>query len=181
MEVEQLNKLNRERETTLARLSRIAGYKSVENTTAPSVEHTRIKGRPIGTMSIDAAMGTLWSQAVSVQIDDKKDEKQKNILGQMTDYMSVIDEAKHSGSSKINETGKLNSNKVNNDEKSWQSYINGRMDLIGKRSSKKVYPFDVLDSNRSDAFLLYSYDKRGFHSTLGAGVNHSTSGFTSKI
>lgn len=177
-----MNELNRERENTLARLSRLAGYQSVEQQTTPSVENHQIKGRPVGAMSIDAAMGTLWGQAIATQIGEKQDEKSESINNQLEGYKTVIEEAKQSGKlADDNEVKELKAVKVKNDEKSWESYINNRMEMIGKRKTTKIYPFDVLDQNRSDVFLLYSYDKRGFHSTLGASTNRSTSGFTNQI
>ena len=137
--------MDRKRELVLQRLSKI-GSLSVSSYVA---ENEKFKGQPVGTMSIEAAIGTYI------------------MTNQMADYMSVLEESRI-----ISIKKGIDVVKDNTDECQTDSDITDLQDLSEsnelsepKNNTSAIY--DKLDANRCAGFLLYSYNKNGIHSVLG--------------
>lgn len=131
----------------LQRISRIGGIHAAQGVTA----NERFRGRPIGAMSIEAAINTYMAgisspimlgfclrQDICVRTAD---ETEQYIVQQMPGAVISVEES-------------------------------------GSDSDKEALPdkgmmiiYDALDANRCSGFLFYSYNKHGVHSVLGEYMN----------
>lgn len=156
--------MNRRREIALQRISRIGSLPAVE-----SVTQTKFKGRPIGSISIEAAINKYMdkkeNESQVIEHRDKYIKTSNNqqqqtsdmIVGQMSEYMSMLEECRH-----------VNIRRGKDIEES-AANIKTKKIYSGYYEKPEAEPgkYDNLDANRCPAFLLYSYDKNGVHSTLG--------------
>ena len=132
--------MDRKRELVLQRLSRIDSL-SVSSYVA---ENEKFKGQPVGTMSIEAAIGTYI------------------MTNQMADYMSVLEESRIISIKKGIDVVKDNTDDNITD---LQDLSKANKLYESKNNTSAIY--DKLDANRCAGFLLYSYNKNGIHSVLG--------------
>ena len=155
--------MDKRRELVLQRLSRIDHL----NTSPYVAQNEKFIGRPVGTMSIEAALGTYMSDSENTEVFYFKqdtftktpDDSKQQIVKQMADYRSVLQQSRLIYSKKS--AGSDNT----------YNYSNQGYDNIYDEACDDVYEelsvYDKLDANRSAGFLLYSYNKRGMHSVLG--------------
>lgn len=152
--------MNREREAVLMRLNRLSQYSTTENTVPDNLNGTVFNKKALGSMTIEAAIG-FWSQDEAVYVQDETDPKQQKTAKAMSSYARMLEEAKKASPQ---ETDAYNVREAQSRE------VELFNQYIGQRMSAEIQSvpidFDILDKNRSDACLLYSYDRRGRHSTL---------------
>lgn len=174
--------MNKNRELTLQRLSRIGGLAAVENVARaenPKVISMVIKGRPVGTLTIEAALGAYLSGKKSAQdayINTSKDPKQQ-LSYQMAEYMSTLEESQLANAKAGDPDDKseelLEEERRKKTEQILKTNKSARYQFAHYRKQEKeeLSVFDKLDANRCSGFLLYSYDKNGIHSVLGENRN----------
>lgn len=175
-------KMNKNRELTLQRLSRIGGLAAVESAARaenPKVISMVIKGRPVGTLTIEAALGAYLSGKKSAQdayINTSKDPKQQ-LSYQMAEYMSTLEESQLANAKAEDTDDKsedlLEEERRKKTEQILKTNKSARYQFAHYRKQEKeeLSVFDKLDANRCSGFLLYSYDKNGIHSVLGENRN----------
>jgi len=175
-------KMNKNRELTLQRLSRIGGLAAVESVARaenPKVISMVIKGRPVGTLTIEAALGAYLSGKKSAQdayINTSKDPKQQ-LSYQMAEYMSTLEESQLANAKSEDTDDKseelLEEERRKKTEQILKTNKSARYQFAHYRKQEKeeLSVFDKLDANRCSGFLLYSYDKNGIHSVLGENRN----------
>lgn len=174
--------MNKNRELTLQRLSRIGGLAAVESVARaenPKVISMVIKGRPVGTLTIEAALGAYLSGKKSAQdayINTSKDPKQQ-LSYQMAEYMSTLEESQLANAKSEDTDDKseelLEEERRKKTEQILKTNKSARYQFAHYRKQEKeeLSVFDKLDANRCSGFLLYSYDKNGIHSVLGENRN----------
>lgn len=174
--------MNKNRELTLQRLSRIGGLAAVESAARaenPKVISMVIKGRPVGTLTIEAALGAYLSGKKSAQdayINTSKDPKQQ-LSYQMAEYMSTLEESQLANAKAEDTDDKsedlLEEERRKKTEQILKTNKSARYQFAHYRKQEKeeLSVFDKLDANRCSGFLLYSYDKNGIHSVLGENRN----------
>lgn len=179
--------MNKSRELTLQRLSRIGGLPAVESVARmenPMAVSMIIKGKPVGTLTIEAALGAYMSRKAGAYdlrtmqdtyISTSKDTKQQ-LSHQMTEYMSTLEEsqlanarnqaADDKSQEELDEELRKKTEKILKTNKS-ASYQFAHY----RKQEEELTVYDKLDANRCSGFLLYSYDKNGIHSILGENIS----------
>lgn len=139
--------MNRKRKLTLQRVSRIGSLTSVEVIPV----NVKFKGRPIGSLTIEAAIALYIHDASKRQdVFITKFRKTKHLHDSHSHN-------NHSHSSRSHDGHSHNSHSHSKHVHNSQPHTHS-----GHRVS-----YDMLDANRCAGFLLYSYDKNGAHSVLG--------------
>lgn len=166
--------MNKSRELTLQRLSRIGGLAAVESVTHienPMAASMLIKGKPVGTLTIEAALGAYLAGKKSAQdayINMSKDPKQQ-LSNQMAEYMVTLEESQHTnakaGDTDEDERQKKTEQILKTNKSARYQFAHYR-----KQEQEELSVYDKLDANRCEGFLLYSYDKNGIHSVLGESI-----------
>lgn len=176
----EVKKMNKSREMTLQRLSRIGGLAAVESVARmenPMAVSMIIKGKPIGTLTIEAALGVYMAgkkgaydmrTMQDVYISTSKDTKQQ-LSQQMTEYRSTLEESQHTnakaGDTDDDERQKKTEQILKTNKSARYQFAHYR-----KQEQEELSVYDKLDANRCEGFLLYSYDKNGIHSVLGESI-----------
>lgn len=185
--------MNKSRELTLQRLSRIgdlAAAESVVRVENPMVVSMIMKGKPVRTLTIEAALGAYLSGKKSAHdlrmmqdsyINTSKDPKQQ-LSKQMEEYMVALEEsqlanAKTGGTDEKLEK-ELDEERQKKTEKILKTNRSARYQFAHYRKQEKeeLSVYDKLDANRCSGFLLYSYDKNGIHSVLGENISPGSYG-----
>ncbi|MDE7322693.1 MAG: hypothetical protein K2N73_08130 [Lachnospiraceae bacterium] len=170
--------MNRRRELTLQRVSRIGGLSAVESIP----QNTRFKKSTSGaftTLTIEAALGAYMAKdddaynvrrqdAYIPSYGDPKRNEQEQLSRQMDEYVSSLEESQLTNA-KSQLEGRRAAEQLNI-KKFEEALANDpsaqyQLSRYKKKHSKSDY--DVLDAKRCSGFLLYSYDKNGAHSVLG--------------
>ena len=170
--------MNRRRELTLQRVSRIGGLSAVEGIP----QNTRFKKSTSGafsTLTIEAALGAYMMKEDAVHsarrqdtyssgYGDAKKNEQVQISRQMDEYISALEESQLASAKSQLESRRaaeqLNARKL---EEALANDPSAQYQLSRYRKKKNKSDYDALDANRCSGFLLYSYDKKGVHSVLG--------------
>lgn len=183
----EVKKMNKSREMTLQRLSRIgdlAAAESVTHVEKPVMVSMVIKGKPVGTLTIEAALGAYLSGKKRVQdvyINTSKDPKQQ-LSYQMAEYMVTLEESQHANAKAGDTDGKsqeeLEQERQKKTEQILKTNKSARYQFAHYRKQEKeeLSVYDKLDANRCSGFLLYSYDKNGVHSVLGENISPGSYG-----
>lgn len=197
--------MNRRRELTLQRLARIGALPASESAAQVEKPEAVSKAKPVGTLTIEAALGTYMAQPKSVhdlraQQDDyvstSKDPKQQRrqqVSQQMAEYMAAIEENRlanaRAGVAYDKSAQELEKEQEEKAQKALETDRSARYQLehYAKKQEQEPSAYDELDKNRCAGFLLYSYDKKGAHSVLGEnksigsyGGRSANGGFISK-
>lgn len=173
--------MNRRRELVLQRISRIGSLTAVQS--AP--QNRKFRGKPLGTLSIEAAIGTYYDQQKQQDTytrtsKDPKQREREQLSGQMTEYMSAIEESQlanaRQGLAHHPEDEQTAAQKL---EKALEHDPSAKYQLEKYRKNADQdaqTAYDRLDANRCAGFLLYSYDKYGAHSVLGEHITPGSYG-----
>ena len=173
--------MNRRRELVLQRISRIGSLTGINS--AP--QNSKFHGKPPGTMSIEAAIGTYYNQhrqqdTYTRTSKDPKQREREQLSGQMAEYLSAIEESQlantreglaHPATDEQIEAQKLEKALENDSSAKYQ------FEKYHKTTDPDAQTaYDRLDANRCAGFLLYSYDKYGAHSVLGEHITPGSYG-----
>ena len=171
----EVKQMNKNRELTLQRLSRIGGLTDVESVTHienPMAVSMVIKGKPVGTLTIEAALGAYLSGKKSARdayIQTSKDPRQQ-LSHQMAEYMVTLEESQHANA-KVGDTDEEERQKKTEQILKTNKSARYQFAHYRKQEKEELSVYDKLDANRCSGFLLYSYDKNGIHSVLGENRN----------
>lgn len=190
----EVNRMNRRRELTLQRLSRIGGLAAVEEAVQAEKPAAVSKGKPMGTPTIEAVLGTYMSGKKGVydlrtQQDDYVStaknpglRKQQQLSRQMAEYMAAIEESQLANArtgvyydKSAGEPDKERQEKTQQALKTDKS-AKYQMKRYAKKQEEELSVYDKLDANRCSGFLLYSYNKNGVHSVLGENISPGSYG-----
>ena len=181
--------MNRRRELTLQRLARIGALPATEIVVKVEKPETATKLKPVGTLTIEAALNAYMMRPKSVYdlraqqdsyVSTSKDPKQ-HLSHQMAEYMAAIEESQlanaragihYDKSTELDEESKEKAQEVLKTDKSARYQI----EHYKKKQEVQSTVYDMLDENRCPGFLLYSYDKNGTHSVLGENISPSSYG-----
>lgn len=170
--------MDRRRELTLQRVSRIGGISAAEGIP----QNTRFKKSTSGafsTLTIEAALGAYMMKedevysarrqdTYSSSYGDAKKNEQMQISRQMDEYISALGESHLASAKSQLESGRaseqLNARKL---EEALANDPSAQYQLSRYRKKNNRSDYDALDAKRCSGFLLYSYDKKGVHSVLG--------------
>ena len=173
--------MNRRRELVLQRISRIGSLTAAES--AP--QNRTFQGKPPGTLSIEAAIGTYYDQRKQQDTykrasKEPKQREREQLSGQMAEYLSAIEESQlanaraglaHSATDEQIAAQKLEKALENDPSAKYQ------LEKYRKNTDRSAQTaYDRLDANRCAGFLLYSYDKYGAHSVLGEHITPGSYG-----
>jgi len=189
----EVKQMNKSREMTLQRLSRIGGLTAAESVARvenPMVIPMIIKGKPVGTLTIEAALGAYlsgkksaydWRTMQDTYINTSKDPK-RQLSQQMAEYMVALEESQLANA-KAGDTGDKPQKELDEEwqkktEKILKTNKSARYQFAHYRKQEKeeLSVYDKLDANRCSGFLLYSYDKNGVHSVLGENISPGSYG-----
>lgn len=176
-------KMNKRRELTRQRLSRIGGLAAVDN--AVGVRESEVmKGKPVGAPSIEAVLGaympgkrgaydlrTRQDNYVSTSTDPKQ-----QLSRQMSEYMTMLE---GSAGGHFYKSAKEDGNESEaRTEAALRQDASARYKLehYAKNQDEAQSVYDILDENRCSGFLLYSYNKNGVHSVLGEDISSAGCG-----
>lgn len=184
--------MNRRRELTLQRLARIGALPASETVAHVEKPVSAAKLKPVGTMTIEAAINTYMKRQKAhigydlrpqqdSYVSTSKDPKQ-HLSQQMAEYMAAIEE-----SQLANARAGVNYDKsaAEPDEESKEKAENVlktdrsaryQLEHYKKKQEEPSTVYDLLDENRCPGFLLYSYDKNGTHSVLGENISPGSYG-----
>lgn len=179
--------MNRNRELTLQRLSRIGDLAAVDSVARVEEKAEALgttKGKPVGVLTIEAALGAYLSgkkNAHDLYINTSKDLKQQ-LSHQMAEYLVTLEESQHAnakaGDTNDEQQKALEEERQKKTEKILRTNKSARYQFAHYRKEEKeeLSVYDKLDANRCSGFLLYSYDKNGVHSVLGENISPSSYG-----
>ncbi len=180
----------RRRELTLQRLARIGALPASESVTQVEKPETIAKIKPVGSLSIEAALGIYMMRQKSVYdlrtmqdsyVSTSKDPKQQ-LSQQMAEYMAAIEESQlanaRAGISYDKSAAELDKENQEKAEKALKTDKSAKYQLehYTKKQETPSSVYDKLDENRCPGFLLYSYDKNGVHSVLGENISPGSYG-----
>lgn len=170
--------MNRRRELTLQRVSRIGSIAAVDNIS----QNTRYKGSQTGTRTntIEAALGTYLIRDNKVYdlsgqdtyipgYGDSGSEAQEQLSRQMKEYiaMSSAEESQLANAKSDLERRVAEHINIKKFEEALANDPSAQYQLSRYHKKDDETDFDRLDANRCSGFLLYSYNKKGVHSVLG--------------
>ena len=164
--------MNRRRELTLQRVSRIGGI------TARDRYPQNTKGRTTNAFTIEEALGTymtkedtvydLRGQDTYTRSDrDSKQSDQEQFARQMKEYQSAADENQLANAKSDLERRAVDRINIKKFEEALAKDPSAQYQFSRYHKKKDETDFDRLDANRCSGFLLYSYNKKGIHSVLG--------------
>lgn len=190
----EVNKMNRRRELTLQRLSRIGNLAAVESAAQAEKSVAISKGKPVGTLTIEAVIGTYMMEKKSVYdlrtqqdnyVSTAKDPrvlKQQQLSRRMAEYMAAIEGSRlasaRTGVNYDKSTGESDEAQKERAEKALRTDRSAEYQLkhYTKKQEEELSVYDRLDANRCSGFLLYSYNKDGVHSVLGENISPGSYG-----
>lgn len=186
--------MNRRRELTLQRLSRIGSLTAVESAALAEQPMVISRGKPMGTLTIEAAIGTYMPGKKSVYdlrtqqdnyVSTAKDPsllKQQQLSRQMAEYMTAIEESQLANARKgvyfdksAGEPDKAQKERVQKALRADRS-AEYQFKHYANKQEEELSVYDKLDANRCSGFLLYSYNKNGVHSVLGENISPGSYG-----
>lgn len=182
--------MNRRRELTLQRLARIGALPASEHVIQVEKTETAAKLKPVGTMTIEAALNIYMKRQKSVYdlrtqqdsyVSTSKDPKQQ-LSQQMAEYMAAIEESQlanaRAGVNYDKSAAELDEESKEKAEEVLKTDRSARYQLEHYKKIQEVPStvYDMLDENRCPGFLLYSYDKNGTHSVLGENISPGSYG-----
>jgi len=164
--------MNRRRELTLQRVSRIGGI------TARDRYPQNTKERTTNAFTIEEALGTYMVKEDTVydfrrqdtytQSDgDSRKNDQEQFARQMKEYQSAADQNQLANAKSDLERRAADRINIKKFEEALAKDPSAQYQLSRYHKKKDETDFDKLDANRCSGFLLYSYDKKGIHSVLG--------------
>lgn len=182
--------MNRKRELTLQRVSRIGGIAAVESVQ----QKTKLKNKSADaftTRTIEAALGTYrlkndeiydiqhQDAYISGYGDSGRNDKEQ-MSRQMDDYMSFLEDSRLANAkSELEKKRAAQHLNIKKFEEALANDPSAQYQLSRYRKNNKS-DFDALDANRCSGFLLYSYDKNGVHSVLGEHAAYGGYGGSAK-
>lgn len=167
--------MNRRRELTLQRVSRIGGIAAVDNIP----QNTKYRNNTTDTRTIEAALGTFMMRNNEVYGVNYQDTYTQNygstgqnehgqLAGQMEEYKTALDESKLSeAKSELESRRAAERLNIKKFEEALAKDPSAQYQLSRYKKKDNKSDYDALDANRCSGFLLYSYDKNGVHSVLG--------------
>lgn len=168
--------MNRRRELTLQRVSRIGGLSAVESIP----QNTRFKKSTSGaftTLTIEAALGAYMTKGEDMyrredayipSYGDPKKNEQELISRQMDAYVSSAEESRLvNAKSQLEAKHAAEKMNIKKFEEALAKDPSAQYQLSRYKKKNNKSDYDALDANRCSGFLLYSYNKRGTHSVLG--------------
>lgn len=178
--------MNRRRELTIQRISRIEGLADVESATQ-SVRH---KAKAARAFTIEAALGTYMAktgEAYSADYQDTYTPSYENqgqgshdrLYRQMKKYEEALEECRLANAKSGRSGRRLTRLSIKEFEEVLADDPSAQYQLNMYRKKNGESDFDRLDANRCSGFLLYSYDRKGVHSVLGEHLTpgrHGASG-----
>lgn len=183
--------MNRRRELTLQRVSRIGGISAVESIPQNTKTRNRDNDAP-ARLTIEAALGTYMMKNDEVYNVPYQDtyasgygnsggNEQQQLSRQMDEYMSSLEESRLANA-KSQLGGRRAAGQVNirKFEEALANDPSAQYQLSRYRKNNNKSDFDALDANRCSGFLLYSYDKNGVHSVLGEHLAFGSYGGAAK-
>ncbi|MCI8314672.1 MAG: hypothetical protein HFH74_06485 [Lachnospiraceae bacterium] len=164
--------MNRRRELTLQRVSRIGGITARDRYPQNTREHAT------NAFTIEEALGTymakedslydLRGQDTYIRGDrDSKQNDQEQFARQMKEYRSAADENQLANAKSDLERRAADRINIKKFEEALAKDPSAQYQLSRYHKKKDETDFDRLDANRCSGFLLYSYNKKGIHSVLG--------------
>jgi hypothetical protein len=164
--------MNRRRELTLQRVSRIGGITARDRYPQNTREHAT------NAFTIEEALGTymakedslydLRGQDTYIRGDrDSKQNDQEQFARQMKEYRSAADENQLANAKSDLERRAADRINIKKFEEALAKDPSAQYQLSRYHKKKDEMDFDRLDANRCSGFLLYSYNKKGIHSVLG--------------
>lgn len=185
--------MNRRRELTLQRLSRIGSLTAVDSVAATEKPNVVSKGKPVGTLTIEAAIGTYMPRKKGVYdlrtqqdnyVSTAKDPsllKQQQLSHQMEEYMAAIEESQlasaRTGGHYDKSAGESDKAQKERIQKALRADRSAEYQLKHyEKQEEELSVYDMLDANRCSGFLLYSYNKNGVHSVLGEDISPGSYG-----
>lgn len=186
--------MNRRRELTLQRLSRIGNLAAVESAAQAEKSAAISKGKPVGTLTIEAVIGTYMMGKKSVyDLRTQQDNyvstaknprvlKQQQLSHRMAEYMEAIEGSRlasaRTGVNYDRSTGESDEAQKERAEKALRTDRSAEYQLkhYTKKQDDELSVYDRLDANRCSGFLLYSYNKDGVHSVLGENISPGSYG-----
>lgn len=183
--------MNRRRELTLQRLSRIGGIAAVEDISQKS----KIRNKSTSaftTRTIEAALGTYMmkgDEVYNVRYQDtytssygnSGKNEQEQLSRQMDEYRSSLEE-NQLANAKSELEGRRAAEHLNiiKFEEALAKDPSAQYQLSKYKKKDNKSDYDALDANRCSGFLLYSYDKNGVHSVLGEQLAYGGYGGAAK-
>lgn len=173
--------MNRRRELVLQRISRIGSLTAAESVP----QNRKFHGKPPGTLSIEAAIGTYYDQrnrqdTYTRTSKEPKQRERKQLSGQMAEYLSAVEESQLANARQGLAEHSADEQKMTQKlEKALEQDPSAKYQLERYRNNAgqgAQTAYDRLDANRCAGFLLYSYDKHGAHSVLGEHITPGSYG-----
>lgn len=164
--------MNRRRELTLQRVSRIGDITAWDRYPQNTREHAT------NAFTIEEALGTymvkedtvydLRGQDAYIRSDrDSKQKDQEQLARQMKEYQSAADENPLANAKSDLERRAADHINIKKFEEALEKDPSAQYQFSRYHKKKEETDFDRLDANRCSGFLLYSYNKKGIHSVLG--------------
>lgn len=183
--------MNRRRELTLQRVSRLGGLSAVEGMS----QYTKSKNKSESTFTthtIEAALGAYMVKNDEVYSTPRQDtyvsgygDSQGNGQGQfsrqMEEYRAALEDNRLANA-KSELEGRRAAEQLNikKFEDALANDPSAQYQLSKYKKKNNESDFDALDANRCSGFLLYSYDKNGVHSVLGEHLAYGGYGGAAK-
>lgn len=173
--------MNRRRELTLQRVSRIGSLNAVESVSQAAM----YKNKASRAFTIEAALGAYMVKNNEVYSVEKRDtytsgygnqgeNQQDQLSRQMKEYETTLEESRlENAKSELESRRSAEQLNIRKFEEALEKDPSAQYQLGRYRKKNGESDFDLLDANRCSGFLLYSYDKKGAHSVLG---EHLSSG-----
>ena len=183
--------MNRRRELTLQRVSRIGGLSAAESIPQNTKSRNRTTDA-LTTLTIEAALGTYMMKNDEVYsvphqdtyisgYGDSRRNEQDQLSRQMDEYMASLEEGQLANA-KSEMEGRRAAEQLNikKFEEALANDPSAQYQLSRYKKKNNQSDFDALDANRCSGFLLYSYDKNGVHSVLGEHLTFGSRGSAAK-
>lgn len=182
--------MNRRRELTLQRLSRIGGIAAVEDISqksklrnkSTSAFTTRTIEAALGTymMKVDEVYNVRYQDSYTSSYGNSGKNEQEQLSRQMDEYRSSLEENLANAKSELE--GKRAAEQLNiiKFEEALAKDPSAQYQLSKYKKKDNKSDYDALDANRCSGFLLYSYDKKGVHSVLGEHLPYGGYGGVAK-
>lgn len=172
--------VNRRRELTLQRVSRIGSIAAVDNISQNTKYKSSQTGAQFQANTIEAALGTYLmhnNEIYDLRGEDtyvrgygqSGSEAQDQLSRQMKEYVSMAsaEESQLANAKSDLERRVAEHLNIKKFEEALAKDPSAQYQLSRYHKKGNETDFDMLDANRCSGFLLYSYNKKGVHSVLG--------------
>lgn len=172
--------MNRRRELTLQRVSRIGSIAAVDNISQNTKYKSSHTGARIQTNTIEAALGTYLMRSNEIYdlrgqdafvhgYGESGSETQDQLSRQMKEYVSMAsaEESQLANAKSDLERRVAEHINIRKLEEALANDPSAQYQLSRYHKKDDETDFDRLDANRCSGFLLYSYNRKGVHSILG--------------